>query len=161
MPRVNSTEQYRRHHVLKIIWRDHPKLYAILPAHQQRRLHRYYQPCSLLTQDELDEHRGQVALAEPSLPSEAGRAFCRLKRLYVLSLQLSQSCGAPIDVCLNAAIQHVVGKCYKVVLTDTTSRNSRGVYVVGVARLEPNVRLLVQALLELAGAMRKEKVVPY
>jgi len=147
MPRINSSEQYRRHYVLKIIWRDHPKLYGTLPAHQQWRLHRYYQPTVELSQVELDEHRRQVTIQQPSLPQAAGKSFRQIERLYLLAVSLSQRTGAPIEVCLNAVIQHVVLKHAKV-MQPTTGRTVRGgVYVVATARPEPDIKLFARALL--------------
>lgn len=157
MPRINSTEQYRRHDVLKMIWRDHPKLYGILPAHQQWRLHRYYQPTINCNQIELDEHRSAATTIEPSLAHEAGKSFRQLERLYRIAIEFSQHTGAPLDDCLNAVIQHVVLRRSKVVLPGTTATNPRVIYVVGVTRPEPDAKLLTKALRQLACDVSEKK----
>lgn len=128
----------------------HPKLYGILPAHQQWRLHRYYQPTIDLSQIELDEHRREVTAERPSLPHEAGKSFMQMEQLYLLAISFSQETGAPLGYCLSAVVQHVVLKRFKVVLPGTTATNPRGIYVVGVARPDPDVKLLAQAFLRAA-----------
>lgn len=109
-----------------------------MPVAQQWRVHHYYQPTIVLTRLEFEEHRQVVVTALRSLPHEAGKGFRQIERHYLLAISLRQRTGAAIDVCLTVVIQHVVLRYAKVTQPATGRTVRGGVYVVGVARPEPD-----------------------
>src|ERR1700724_1393036 len=95
MPRVTFKQYLDQRAFLRLAWEEFDQLYSLLPAQQQWQLHRYYQPLSQHTDDELRAYRAPVAQVEPSLPAQAGRLYAKLHRVYETGIDAAKAHQQP------------------------------------------------------------------
>ncbi len=134
MPRLSSADYLDHRLHLRVAWNDDAAGFGALSGSAQRALHDFYAPTQELRKHEALEHRRVVSRGRPSLPHEAGRAYRRIeaewRRLDHRSKLLASTQPAG---------------------TRISSRN-RHVTLQPVWRPEPDIPLLVRALIDIVRA---------
>ena len=107
MPRLSGDEYINRHNQLRRAWLHYDTLFRVLPPTGQWLLHRFYRPAEELSRAALLEHRQAITAEEPTLPSDADKAYRRVHRVYQQALLVSKGDGRRFYLELT---RHVHGK---------------------------------------------------
>lgn len=136
MPRLTFNDYLHQRAFLKLAWEEFDQLYSLLPIDQQHALHRYYQPLSDHTVDELKRHRAHITKLEPSLPARAGKCYAKLHRVYETGIDEARAQTSPVRT--------------KRPRQNRAALATRRISVRAVARPEPDLTKLALALIEAA-----------
>ncbi len=145
MPRLTFNEYLIQRVFLKLAWEEFDQLYSLLPTNQQWDLHRYYQPLSDHTTDELKGYRAYITRLEPSLPARAGRLHAQLHRVYEQAIEALEQPRAGRRPTSSKAPR-----------TRALAGRPR-ITVRAIARPEPDLHKFSQALIALAEQMAREE----
>jgi len=109
MPRVTSSEHYRRHRFLQMLWREPglDRLFSLLDTPAQWQLHDYYQPDQDLDEVEFNQLRRAVDRKDPARRHVVGRHFRLLEESFVAA---SRAFGADQDQMQSAIAAATVAK---------------------------------------------------
>lgn len=147
MPRVTFKQYLDQRAFLRLAWEEFDQLYSLLPAQQQWQLHRYYQPLSSHTDDELRAYRAHVRQVEPSLPAQAGRLYAKLHRVYDTGIDAAKAQQRPRGRNATKSPPRPT----------RVHAGTRQITVRAVARPEPDLKKFSEALIALAEQMGQEE----
>lgn len=128
MPRLSNRRYLAHCRFLRATWLKHDMLYGLLPINAQWDLHAFYKPDEELTDQQRLAHREHVTSERPALPARAGRSFNQIYRSFEQArdrAMLRQPAHQP-------------------------KRRDRQIRVYGIARPEPDLKLLARALVQSA-----------
>jgi hypothetical protein len=146
MPRVTFNQYLDQRAFLRLTWEEFDQLYSLLPTHQQWQLHRYYQPLSKHTDEQLKQYRAHVSQVEPAVPAQAGRLYAKLNRVYETAIKEAR-----------ARQQHSRPERSRPSGRKTrAAAGSTRITVRAIARPEPDLKKLSLALLEVAKQRAQE-----
>lgn len=130
MPRLTQNDYLRTCHKLCKLWEAHSADFALLSYRDQLYLHDYFQPSKQLTPAQLLDHRTSITEDRPGLPQQAGRALAKLERALAATALIA----------------------IPVASAKTTHGKNRVLSVRAVARPEPDVHKLAEALIAMVKA---------
>lgn len=134
---------------MKLAWEEFDQIYSLLPVDQQHALHRYYQPLSDHTIEQLKDYRANITKREPSLPARAGKCYAKLRRVYETGIEAAkgkQREPRRRSKRSTAPSPAVVG--------------SRSITVRAVARPDPDLKKLALVLIEVGKQVAGNERVP-
>lgn len=162
MPRATVQVQYRRYSLLRLLWIEAPSVFGLLDHTRQQELHALYQPSRHVDYDEFELHLAGLARTQPSLVNKAGKRYRKLETVY-LSLKARGFSPADDPATFNRALSPVLAsastssKSRERGLRKVSSGSGRRLVVTGIARPEPDLTKLAQALVAMARAEADKK----
>lgn len=132
MPRLTNTAYLDRRHRLMDAWEFRSHLIAELESFEQMDLHKFFAISKNFYDDEALVFRRDVAKLEPSLPSQAGRAYAKFER--IVAADKVRRDNPPVEV----------------VRAKDMPRPKKVVRVTGLVRPELNMHAFARALVNLA-----------
>lgn len=159
MPRVTSSEQFRRHRFVRMLFLEPGMhvLFALLSFRDQQTLHLYYATDDDLNEREFGERRRELDRRHPSLSHRAGRCFRVLERAFI---EASRAHGVTKEQMRQAVELHHQRQGVQRPSPrrqGASRQSSRDVVVLPVARPTPDSRKLAVALTELARLQLAQK----
>jgi hypothetical protein len=141
MPRLSTQLYLQRHHFLRKAWTEGAKsIFAVVPAHLQWDVHKFYQPDHQLTDGGLIEHRRAVSKSASSLPQRVSRAFLRIQDAFDTANAAFETAGHDARV-----FDQTLSRYFP-----ATTNGKRIIRVAAIARPEPDYDRLVGVLLDMA-----------
>jgi hypothetical protein len=147
LPRVTPREHLDRRKFLATCWDLVPQFFTLLPVGAQWELHRFYGPSLELTDAETLKRIQAAAMAEPSLPQKVGRHYAVISDRYV---DYTDRAGKVSLVEIGELLRRDIGMVGTTLDFDDAGKEVRGLIAHGLARPEPDYRILAKAFLSVA-----------
>lgn len=140
MPRLSNKDYLEYAHWLRDIWTSpYQKLFGVLSVNDQWDIHAYFQPNKDWTDEERLNHRLKISKEQPTLPAIASKHLLKLNQIYASALIYSKGDSGQFSAYLTQYIP-----------ASKPDKRGRRLHIFPVARPEPDLDKLAQALIDIA-----------